>query len=122
MPFIKIHPLQESEAVRDEDFGRGHPARCPAERRFGAREYYLNVDRIVAFEECPLYLICAAETDALVNGMRVRLAGGGTLVLADDPEEGEPGFLAALQQAGREGIAEMGYSAYLRDLERKGLI
>jgi hypothetical protein len=122
MPFIKLYPLRETEAVRDEDLGRGHPARCPAERRFGAREYYLNVDRIAAFEECPLYLVCAAETDALVNGVRLRLADGATLVVADDPEEGEPGFLAALAQANREGFAEMGYSAYLSEIERRGLI
>ena len=126
MPFIKLYPLQETEAVRDEDFGRGNPARCLAVRRFDAREYYLNIQHIAAFEECPLYLICEAETDALVNGVRIRLAdgclNGGMIVVPDDPAENEPGFVEALQQAGRGEVAELGFSRYLRELEAKGLI
>lgn len=122
MSFIKIHPLQEIEAVRDEDFGRGNPARCHAVRRFGAKELLLNIYQIAAFEECPLYLICEADPNALVNGIRIRLAGGGLLVVADDPGEDESDFLTALGQACRGEIAEVAYSRHLRELERKKLI
>ena len=122
MPFIKIHPLQETEAVRPEDFGRGNPARCIAQRRFNAPEIVLNIALILAYEECPLYLICDAEPNGLVNGVRMRLADGAMLVVADDPEDGEPGFAAALEQAAGGRIAELGYSRYLRELERKKLI
>ena len=122
MPFIRIFPLLETEAVRPEDFGRGNPARCRAERRFGAREFCLNINQIVAYEECPLYLICDAEPNGLVNGVRIRLADGAMLVVPDDPQEGEPGFAAALEQAASGRIAELGYSRYLAELERKKLI
>ena len=122
MPFIRIFPLLETEAVRPEDFGRGNPARCVAERRFGAREFFLNISQIVAYEECPLYLICDAEPNGLVNGVRIRLADGAMLVVPDDPQEGEPGFAAALEQAAGGRIAELGYSRYLAELERKKLI
>lgn len=77
MPFIRIFPLQEAEAVRAEGFGLGNPARCHAARRFGAREFWLAISQIVAYEECPLYLICDAEPNGLVNGVRIRLADGG---------------------------------------------
>lgn len=122
MPFIRIFPLQETEAVRPEDFGRGNPARCRAERRFSAREFFLNIRQIMAYEECPLYLICDAEPNGLVNGVRIRLADGTMLVVPDDPDEGEPGFAAALEQAAGGRIAEIGYSRYLAELERKKLI
>ena len=122
MPFIKIHPLQETEAVRDEDFGRGNPARCLARRRFDTRELFLNIDQIAAFEECPLYLICEADPNALVNGIRIRLASGGMLVVPDDPEDDEPGFVEALGRASRGEIVELGYSRHLGELERKKLI
>lgn len=122
MPFIGIFPLQETEAVRPEDFGRGNPARCQALRRFDARELWLALGQIVAYEECPLYLICAAEPNGLVNGIRLRLADGSMLVVPDDPEEGELGFAAALEQAASGRIAEMGYSRYLLELTRKKLI
>mgnify|MGYP005835342995 CR=1 FL=1 len=122
MPFIKLWPLDESEHVREEDFGLGHPARCQAQRRFAARELYLNIQQIAAFEECPLYLSCTAEPNALVNGIRIRLVSGETLVVADDPEEDEPGFIAALQRAAHGEVAEPGYSRYLRELERQGLV
>lgn len=122
MPFIRIFPLQETEARRPEDFGLGHPARCRAERRFGAREFWLAIGQIAAWEECPLYLICDAEPNGLVNGIRIRLADGGMLVVPDDPEDGEPGFAAALELAAGGRIAELGYSRYLAELERKKLI
>lgn len=122
MPFIRLFPLQETEAVRPEDFGRGNPARCRAERRFAAREICLNLNQIAAYEECPLYLVCEAEPNGLVNGVRIRLADGGMLVLADDPEEGELGFATALEQAAGGQIAEMSYSRYLAELARKKLI
>ena len=122
MPFIRIFPLLETEAVRPEDFGRGNPARCVAERRFGAREFFLNISQIVAYEECPLYLICDAEPNGLVNGVRIRLADGAMLVVPDDPQEDEPGFAVALEQAASGRIAELGYSRYLAELERKKLI
>lgn len=122
MPFIRIFPLQETEAVRPEDFGRGNPARCRAERRFGAREFCLALSQIVAWEECPLYLVCDAEPNGLVNGIRIRLADGGMLVVADDPEDDALGFAAALEQAAGGRIAEMGYSRYLGALTRKKLI
>ena len=57
MPFIRIFPLQETEAVRPEDFGRGNPARCHALRRLDAREFWPTLNQIVAYEECPRYLI-----------------------------------------------------------------
>lgn len=122
MPFIRIFPLQETEAVRPEDFGRGNPARCRAERRFGAREFWIALSRIDAFEECPLYLVCDAEPNGLVNGVRLRLTDGSMLVVADDPEDDEPGFAAALEQAASGRIAEMGYSRYLGELARQKLI
>lgn len=122
MPFIRIFPLQETEAVRPEDFGHGNPARCRALRRSDAREIWLALAHIVAWEECPLYLICDAEPNGLVNGVRVRLADGGMLVVADDPEDDELGFAAALEQAAGGRIAEMGYSRYLGELARQKLI
>jgi hypothetical protein len=122
MPFIRIFPLQETEAVRPEDFGLGNPARCRAERRFGTREFWLALSQIVAYEECPLYLICDTEPNGLVNGVRIRLANGGMLVVPDDPEDNEPGFAAALEQAAGGRIAELGYSRYLAELEREKLI
>ena len=122
MPFIRLFPLQETEAVRPEDFGRGNPARCRAERRFSAREFCLALSQIAAFEECPLYLVCDAEPNGLVNGIRLRLVDGSMLVVPDDPEDDEPGFAAALEQAAGGRIAEMGYSRYLAELERKKLI
>lgn len=122
MPFIRLFPLQETEAVRPEDFGRGNPARCRAERRFDVRELCLNLSQIAAYEECPLYLVCEAEPNGLVNGVRIRLVDGGMLVVADDPEEGELGFAAALEQAASGRIAEMGYSRYLSELTRRKLI
>jgi hypothetical protein len=122
MPFIRIFPLQETEAVRPDDFGRGHPARCRAERRFGAREFWLALGQIAAYEECPLYLVCDAEPNGLVNGIRIRLANGGMLVVPDDPEDDEPGFAAALEQAAGGQVAKMGYSRYLTELARMKLI
>lgn len=122
MPFIRLFPLLETEAVRPEEFGRGNPARCRAERRFGALEFCLNISQIVAYEECPLYLICDAEPNGLVNGIRIRLADGGMLVVPDDPEEDALGFAAALEQAAGGQIAELGYSRYLSELARKKLI
>ncbi len=122
MPFIRIFPLQETETVRPEDFGRGHPARCQALRRSDAREIWLALGQIVAYEECPLYLICPAEPNALVNGIRMRLTDGGMLVVADDPEDDELGFAAALERAAGGSVAETGYSRYLGELTRKKLI
>ncbi|HRH80041.1 MAG TPA: hypothetical protein PLW81_03245 [Thiobacillaceae bacterium] len=122
MAFLKLYPLHETEHLGEQDFGRGHPARCIAIRQFDAREFYLNVDRIAAFEACPLYLICDAEPNGLVDGIRLRLVGGEILVVPDDPEDGQSGFVAALAQALREGVAEVGFSAYLRELARLGHI
>lgn len=122
MPFIRLFPLVESEPLRAEDFGRGHPARCIAERRFGARELWLNLNQIAAFEECPLYLVCEAEPNGLVNGIRLRLADGSLVVVADDPEDGEPSFIEALTQAVSGRIVEMGFSRYLDELTRRKLI
>ena len=122
MPFIRIFPLQETEAVRPEDFGRGNPARCRALRRVDAREIWLAIGQIAAYEECPLYLICEAEPNGLVNGVRIRLADGGMLVVPDDPEDDALGFAAALEQAASGRIAEMGYSRYLGELTREKLI
>lgn len=122
MAFLKLFPLRETEAVSAQDFGRGNPARCQAVRQFDARELYLNLDRIESFEECPLYLTCEAEPNGLVNGIRLRLVGGEMLVVPDDPEEGEPDFLGALRDALRTGLAEVGYSRYLRELARAGHI
>lgn len=118
MPFIRIFPLQETERVSLEDFGHGNPARCPVQPRFGAREYFLNVDEIAAFEECPLYLLSEVETDALVNGIRIRLRSGAMLVVPDDPEDAEDSFVNLLGRAARGEIVEMAYSRYLRELER----
>jgi hypothetical protein len=44
------------------------------------------------------------------------------LVVPDDPEDDEPGFATALEQAAGGRIAELGYSRYLADLERKKMI
>lgn len=122
MSFLRIFPLKEIENVADEDFGNGNPARCLAQSRFGAREYYLNINDIAAFEECPLYLICKAETDALVNGIRIKLRSGEMMVLPDDPEKEEAGFINLLARAGQGEIVEMEYSHYMRELEDQKLI
>lgn len=119
MSFIKIYPLEEAATLRDADFGQGQPARCNAVRQFSAIELYLNIHEIAAFEECPLYLICEAETDALVNGIRLRLRNGGMWVLPDDAENEEERFVALLARAGRGEVVEMPYSPYLLELERK---
>jgi hypothetical protein len=50
------------------------------------KEYFLNVSEIEAFEECPSYLICKVETDALVNG----LCSGETIIVPDDAKAGMP--------------------------------
>lgn len=122
MPFIKIYPLQEATRADAGSFGTGDPARCTAVRRFDAREYFLNIREIAAFEECPLYLSSPAEPNALVNGIRLRLTNGDILVVADDPAEDEPGFLELLQQAAAGKVAEMAYSSHLLELERKQLL
>lgn len=122
MPFIRLFPLQETLVTQPEILGRGIPARCQAENRFDIREIWLNLSQIAAYEECPLYLVCAAEPNGLVNGIRIRLADGSLLIVADDPEDGEMGFAAALEQAAGGRIAEMGYSSYLSELSRLKLI
>jgi hypothetical protein len=122
MPFIKLYPLEEAAQIGAEDFGHGQPARCKAVARFDTREIYLNLQHIAAFEECPLYLSCAAETDAVVNGIRIRLVDGTSFVCPDDPEDDEMGFLAALEQAARGEITEVPFSRYLRELQAKKLI
>lgn len=118
MSFIAIYPFNEIEQENSEQFGRGQPARVQAEDRFSARNIYLNVHEIAAFEECPLYLITPEETDALVNGIRLRLRSGGGFVLADDPGEDEENFLECLQRALAGEIVEMPFSRYLRELQR----
>lgn len=122
MPFIRLYPLQEIQPLRAEDFGQGNPARCHAVPRFGARELWLNLNQIAAFEECPLYLVCEAEPNGLVNGIRLRLSDGSMLVVADDPGEDEPGFMAVLEQAASGRMSEMGYSCYLDELSLRKLI
>jgi len=108
--------------MRDEDFGKGQPARCQALRQFDAKELFLNVAHIVAFEECPLYLVSEADPNALVNGFRLRLVDGSRWVVADDPREGEEGFLELLARACAGEIVELGYASHLIELERKKLI
>jgi len=122
MPFVRFLPLQETEAMRPEDFGRGNPARCRAERRFGAREIRLNLNQIAAYEECPLYLICDADPNGLVDGVRIRLIDGSLLVVPDDPVEDELGFAAALEQAASGPVPELGYPLLLAMRESKSLI
>ncbi|ACL74242.1 hypothetical protein [Thioalkalivibrio sulfidiphilus] len=118
MSFIRIFPLQEIEHAADEHFGKSQPARCHATDRFDAREFYLNVDEIAAFEECPLYLISEQETDALVNGIRIRLRSGARFVIPDDPEDEEASFLALLGRALKGEIVEMEFSRYLGSLAK----
>lgn len=122
MPFIKIYPLTETEPTGEEDFGRGNPARCRAERGLGAREYFLNIAEISMFEECPLYILSQAETDALVNGIRLRLRSGEILVVPDDPEDEAHVFARLLERAARGEVVEMPFSRYLRQLEQERLI
>jgi len=122
MPFLKLYPLQETAKINAAEFGQGQPARCQAVARFDAHEIYLAVQQIAAFEECPLYLSCAAETDAVVNGIRIRLVDGSSFVVPDDPDEGEPDFLTAMEEATRGKIAEVPYSRYLRELQARKLI
>jgi hypothetical protein len=117
--FIRIFPLQEIENASDEHFGKGQPARCHATDRFDARELYLNVNEIAAFEECPLYLISANETDALVNGIRIRLHSGARFVIPDDPEDEAASFLALLARAVRGEVVEMEFSRYLGELGKR---
>ena len=122
MSFIRIFPLQDSDGAPADNFGSGQPARCVAQGRFGAREYYLNISEFAAFEECPLYLISKTETDALVNGIRLRLCSGEILVIPDDPGEPENSFLNLLTRTANGEVVEMEYSRYLRDLEKDKLI
>ncbi len=122
MSFIRIFPLRETEAVQPDQFGLGNPARCRAVRRFGASEFWLNINQIAAYEECPLYLICDAEPNGLVNGIRIRLVDGAMLVVPDDPEDDEHGFAAVLAQATSGRNAEMGYSRYMTELARQHMI
>ena len=122
MSFLKIYPLIEIENNSGDNFGRNIPARCMVENSFAAREYYLHVDQIAAFEECPLYLISDVETDALVNGIRVLLRSGEILIVPDDPEEEEATFIDLLERASQGEIVEMAYSRYLRELEDQNLI
>ena len=122
MPFIRLHPLKEIETIPPEHFGLGHPARCRAERRFGAREICININQIAAYEECPLYLVCEAEPNGLINGVRIRLVDDSFWVVADDPVDEEASFAIALRQAAGGQLAEVGYSRYLTDLERRKLI
>lgn len=121
MGFIKIYPLQEQEDNRAH-FGRGNPARCQAISSHVASEYYLNTDEIAAFEECPLYLSCAAEPNALVNGLRLRLKSGEWILLADDPDEENEVFLELLTRALQGEIVAMPFSRYLRQLTRQKLV
>jgi hypothetical protein len=122
MSFIKLYPLVELEQVSDADFGKGNPARCHAQRRFGARECYLNVAQILAFEECPLYLICEAESDALVDGIRLKLVSGEMVVVPDDADNDEARFLSLLERASKGEPVEMPYSQYMQELEKQRLI
>lgn len=69
-----------------------------------------------------LYLVCDAEPNGLINGIRLRLADGSILVVPDDPAENALGFAAALEQAADGRIAEMGYSRYLQELEQNKLL
>lgn len=117
MSFIKIYPLPETENNGDDNFGRNNPARCEVEAGPAVKEYYLHVDQIAAFEECPLYLISDEETDALVNGIRLLLRSGEVLIVPDDPEEEEANFIDLLERACQGEIVEMAYSRYLSELE-----
>jgi hypothetical protein len=121
MGFIKVCPLRETVATTDADFGRANPARCVARRRFQPPGGCLAATHIAAFEAYPLYLVCEAEPNGVVNGIRVLPASGPHRVLADDPEEGEPGFLELLGRAAG-GMVEMPACRYLRELEGKGRI
>ena len=122
MSFIKIYPLVETDNNGDENFGRSNPARCMVENSISAKEYYLHVNQIVAFEECPLSLICDAETDELINGIRLQLRSGDTIIVPDDPEDEEANFIDLLERASQGEIVEMAYSRYLRELEEQNLI
>lgn len=120
MGFIKLYPLVEIEPVPASRFGFGEPARCRAEPRFGTREYALHVDRIAAFEECPLYILSRNENNALIDGIRLQLVTGECLIVPDDNQEPGQGFADLLRRACAGEIVEMPYSVYLRQLEREG--
>ncbi len=122
MSFIKVYPLVETENNGGENFGRSIPARCLVEPSFSAREYYLHVDQIVAFEECQLSLICDAQTDEQISGIRLQLHSGDTIIVPDDPEDEEANFIDLLERASQGEIVEMAYSRYLRELEEQNLI
>jgi len=122
MSFIKIYPLKETENNSGDTFGRSNPARCIVEHSFSAKEYYLHIHEIVAFEECPLYLISNVETDALVNGIRLLLRSGEVLIVPDDPDDEEANFIDLLERASQGEIVEMEYSRYLRELEEQNLL
>jgi len=118
MPFMRIFPLAERDSSMPDHLGHGHPARCSAQRPFGADEYYLNINEVASFEECPLYLVSQSEPNALVNGIRLRLHSGEIVVVPDDPEDTQNGFLSVLQRAARGEVVEMEYSRHLRELEK----
>lgn len=122
MGFIRIFPFTEIENFSEEQFGKGHPARCKAQTQFGSKEMYLNVAENLAFEVCPLYLVSEAETDALVNGIRIQLRSGDFIIVPDDTEHEDRTFLYLLTLALKGEIVEMDYSLYLRQLEQRKLI
>lgn len=64
------------------------------------------------------YLISEQETDALVNGIRIRLRSGARFVVPDDPEDEQASFLALLARALKGEIVEMDFSRYLGSLAR----
>ncbi|QKT03974.1 hypothetical protein HUS23_09175 [Ectothiorhodospiraceae bacterium 2226] len=119
MSFIKLFPLTEEHVPPVEHFGKGHPARCRPQTSFEARECWLNVHEIAAFEECPLYLVTDADPNALVDGIRLRLRSGESLLIPDDAADANEKFLALLARAVRGELVEMRYSSYLSELARR---
>ncbi|MDH5654352.1 MAG: hypothetical protein OEZ34_00455 [Spirochaetia bacterium] len=107
MAFIKIYPLSEIVPSSEDIFGQGEPARCRPRSGLGGAEYYLNLNFIKAFEECPLYLVTEDDPNLLTDGIRILLSDGKILVLQDDSEDPEQKFETILMAAGQDGISKM---------------
>ena len=116
MGFIRIYPLKEITELPLEAFGRGEPARCQPEYGMGMADYYLGVQHIVAFEECPLYVVSEADPNALINGVRIRLADNTIVVIPDDAENEAGRFQTLLRRALQGEIVEMEHSTYIAEL------
>ena len=114
MSFIRIFPFEEVTDFDPANLGQGDPARCQAVDEWDAREFFLNIQEIAGFEECPLYLVSPEDPNALVNGIRVVVRSGRSFLIADDPEDPEESFVNLVKRSSRGEVTFMPFSRYLK--------